>query len=168
MEILYRSSRADSIGQRPIGDDATLRIDEIERRPVLVAECAPVCVAVVDHHRITDAEPRDRLGDRVPVPLAVKLRRVYRDNGETVRRVLRVDVLHGSVLRQFEQPKVQNSISTGRPRSAASERGGELSQCLASRRGSSGASGAGAAAATIDEVAASIGSRNKAESRRRM
>src|SRR5262249_3438724 len=34
--------------------DAPLRVDEIERRPVLVVEGAPDRVVVVDHHRIGD------------------------------------------------------------------------------------------------------------------
>ena len=81
--------------------DAPLRVDEVDRRPVLVAERPPDGVLAVDRHRVVDAHVRDRLAYVVDVLLELELRRVNADHHQAPTLVL---LGPGAHVRQRAQP----------------------------------------------------------------
>ncbi|MCY1401498.1 hypothetical protein D9M71_166180 [compost metagenome] len=60
--------------------DASVGVDEVVRRPVLVVEGAPDRVVVVDGDRIVDAELAHRLGHIAYIALEGEFRRVHADH----------------------------------------------------------------------------------------
>ena len=66
-----------------VADDA-LRVDEVERRPVVVVERVPDVVVVVDRDRVVDPSLRRRLPHPVDLVLERELRRVDADDDQPV------------------------------------------------------------------------------------
>ena len=66
-----------------VADDA-VRVDEVERRPVVVGEGAPDLVVVVDRDRVVDLSLLRRLPDAVDLVLERELRRVDSDDDQPV------------------------------------------------------------------------------------
>ena len=64
--------------------DATLRIGDVERGPVLVGEGVPNGVVVVDRDRVLDLQLARCSSNVVDVVLDVELRRVHADDDEPV------------------------------------------------------------------------------------
>src|SRR5262245_2590802 len=64
--------------------NTALGIDEIVRRPVLVAESAPDRIVVVDRHRIGDFEIRDGTPDISANLFECEFRRVHADYDQTL------------------------------------------------------------------------------------
>jgi hypothetical protein len=61
-----------------------VRVDEVERRPVVVVERAPELVAVVDSDRIVDCSLLGRLAHAVDLVFERELRRVDSDDHQPV------------------------------------------------------------------------------------
>jgi hypothetical protein len=72
-----------SLAEVAVAEDA-LSIDEIERRPVVLAEDAPDPVAVIDHDRVVDLALLDRLAYVFGLVPEGELRRVHADHDESV------------------------------------------------------------------------------------
>ena len=64
--------------------DGAVRVDEVERRPVVVVEGAPDLVVVVDRDGVADPSLRRRLPHAVDVVLERELRRVDADDDQPV------------------------------------------------------------------------------------
>jgi hypothetical protein len=62
----------------------TVRVDEVERRPVVIVEGAPDLVAVVDRDRVVDRSLLRRPSHAVDVMLERELRRVDSDHDQPV------------------------------------------------------------------------------------
>ena len=67
--------------------DASLRVDEVQGRPVVVRECVPDRVLVVDRDRVRDTHLVEGGADVVEVPLERELGRVDADRDESVASV---------------------------------------------------------------------------------
>src|SRR5262249_43022352 len=79
--------------------DAALRIDEIQRGPILVAETAPYDVLAVDRDRIVDAHVLHGPADVARVLFERELRRVDADHHQALIAIFLVpgaDVGHGA------------------------------------------------------------------------
>src|SRR5215207_1936034 len=72
-----------SLTEVVVADDA-VRVDEIERRPVMVGERAPDLVVVVERDRVVDRSLLRRLPHAVNVVLERELRRVDSDDDQPV------------------------------------------------------------------------------------
>ena len=72
-----------SLAEVLVADDA-VRVDEVERRPVVVVERAPDRVVVVDRDRVVDLSLLDRRPDAVDLVLEGELRRVDADHDQPV------------------------------------------------------------------------------------
>ena len=66
-----------------VADDA-VRVDEVERRPVVVGEGGPDLVVVVGRDGVVDVPHLDRLPDEIDVVLEPELRRVNSDDDQPV------------------------------------------------------------------------------------
>jgi hypothetical protein len=66
-----------------VADDA-LRVDEVERRPVVVVEGGPDRVVAVDDDRVVDRPLLRRLPDQLDLVLERELRRVHPDDDQPV------------------------------------------------------------------------------------
>jgi len=95
-----------------VADDA-VRVDEVERRPVVVVERAPDPVVAVERDRVVDVHVLRRLPDAVDLVLERELRGVDADHDQSVisirARQARTD---GSVRSQLMHVNVQKSTTT--------------------------------------------------------
>ena len=72
-----------SFAELLVADDP-LRVDEVQRRPVVIGERAPDRVVVVDRDRIVDRSRLDRVAYAIDVMLEGELRRVDADHDQPV------------------------------------------------------------------------------------
>jgi hypothetical protein len=80
--------------------NASPRVDEIERRPVVVVEGAPDCVVAVERDRVLDAHLSRSPTDVLDIALESKLRRMDADHDQPLPILLRP----GAHIRQRAQP----------------------------------------------------------------
>ncbi len=112
--------------------NASARIDEVERGPVLVLECAPDRIVVVDDDRIVDLHLLHGAANVVEILLECKLRSVRAETHE-ILLVLLTDHArtYGSVRSQLMQVYVQKLTTTTFPNSCEGASRGELSHSVA-------------------------------------
>jgi hypothetical protein len=92
--------RVASFSEVLVADEA-VRVDEVERRPVVVVEGAPHRVIVVDRHRIVDLALPRRLPHAIDLVLERELRRVDSDHDQPV---VSVALRPGADVRLLAQP----------------------------------------------------------------
>ena len=83
--------------------NAAPRVDEVERRPILVLEGAPDGVVVVDHDRVVDPHLPHRPTDVVDVLFEWELGGVHADDDEASRYFCAQARTYGSVRSQLMQ-----------------------------------------------------------------
>ena len=109
-----------------------LRIDEIEGRPIVVLECTPDRIVVIDRDRIGDPHVLGGSAHVLEVVLKGELRRVHADHHQSV---ILVFLGRGADIGKCAQPidaGVGPEVDEDDfPRRSAAESGGELSHAVA-------------------------------------